>query len=170
MGQLSALTALHTLFVRQHNFIASWLYEVNGHWDDERLFQESRRIVIAQIQHITYNEFLPQILGSSIMKCSKLRLKDNHFDSESYDSKIDASVSDAFVGAMGYFWYSMAVGKLQSIWKKGKQGGRNEYNISLQILNPELIESKKGHLEAVIRGVQNLAVNSIGLQFAPEVK
>lgn len=69
------LGTLHTLFVRHHNFIEAGLHELNPHWSGERLFQESRRIVIAVLQHITYNEWLPLLLGPKIISKFQLDLQ-----------------------------------------------------------------------------------------------
>lgn len=62
-NQNLGITAMQTLFLRFHNFIAFKFSSLNPHWSDEILFQEARRIVIAVIQRIVYKDFLPIILG-----------------------------------------------------------------------------------------------------------
>lgn len=57
------LSAIHALFVREHNQIATAMAAANHSLTDEQIFQMARRIVVAEIQAITYNEFLPALLG-----------------------------------------------------------------------------------------------------------
>ena len=68
VNQQMMLVALHTIMLREHNRIATQLGQINAHWDDERIFQETRHIMAAIVQHITYNEFLPMVLGKDIMQ------------------------------------------------------------------------------------------------------
>ena len=57
------LTMIHNVWLRFHNEAARELERLNPHWNDEVLYQEARRVVVACIQHIVYNEYLPILLG-----------------------------------------------------------------------------------------------------------
>ena len=58
-----AFTLLHTVFLRNHNHLAKKLIQQHPDWTDEKLFQESRKINVAILQHITYTEYLDALLG-----------------------------------------------------------------------------------------------------------
>ncbi|KAK5973660.1 hypothetical protein GCK32_012148, partial [Trichostrongylus colubriformis] len=103
---LPGVTALHTVFIKQHNRIARLLREQNRHWPDARLFEETRRVVSAQLQHITYNEFLPILVGRENIKKYGLSLHESGFDSD-YDMSIDAAVLNEFAVTFPYVLWSL---------------------------------------------------------------
>ena len=78
----TALAAQQTLWVREHNRIVDLLRPLKPHWKAEKLFQEARRINIAQYQHILFKEFLPILIGlllvSLSIQCYKLEQNGVH--------------------------------------------------------------------------------------------
>lgn len=91
-----ALTATHTLFAREHNRIVSLL---PGSLSQEEKFQIARRVVIAEQQFVTYNEFLPAI-GVNL---SPYR---------GYKSNINTALSNEFA-TVGYRAHSMIHGEIE---------------------------------------------------------
>jgi hypothetical protein len=59
------LMAIETLFVREHNRLADQFAADHPDWNDEQIFQVARQIVGAEIESITYNEFLPALIGQA---------------------------------------------------------------------------------------------------------
>ena len=57
------LVVLHTIFMREHNRIATELARLNPRWSDDKIYQEARKINIAEYQHILFKEWLPIIIG-----------------------------------------------------------------------------------------------------------
>ncbi|KJH50715.1 animal hem peroxidase [Dictyocaulus viviparus] len=96
---------LEQIWTNQHNRIAEKLKELNPTWDDEQLYQEARRIIIAQIQFITVNEYLPLLIGKETMDKYKII---NSFDdfTNLYDETIDPNTLNSFAAGIGEFSFS----------------------------------------------------------------
>ena len=57
------LISMHTLFMREHNRLAGIIAEQDPTLSGDEIYQLARKIVGAQIQAITFNGFLPLLLG-----------------------------------------------------------------------------------------------------------
>ncbi|GFT68225.1 chorion peroxidase [Nephila pilipes] len=100
------LAVMHVIMMREHNRLAEGLAHVNPHWDDETLYQEARHILSAEIQHVTYNEFLPIVLGHQIMKKYDLNPLPKGYYS-GYSQKINAGIRAAFQASAYRFGHSL---------------------------------------------------------------
>ena len=108
----AGLASLHTVLVREHNRIASLLETVNPHWDEETLYQESRKILGAEIQHITYNEFLPAILGEVLTETFQLKSKGNGYHMD-YNDELPTTTLNSVGNAVLQFIPSLLPGLLE---------------------------------------------------------
>jgi len=95
-----ALTVIHTIWLREHNRIVRELAKFNPCWDDERLYQEGRKIVGAMMQVITYDEFLPLLFGEEAFKIFIGAYT-------GYDPYVDASIPNSFASAAFRFGHSL---------------------------------------------------------------
>ncbi|MFV0442371.1 MAG: peroxidase family protein [Planctomycetaceae bacterium] len=67
------LTSLHTLFVREHNRLANLIALHDPTANDDQVFHLARKLVGAEMQLITYQEFLPTLLGPRAPRLSEAR-------------------------------------------------------------------------------------------------
>lgn len=102
------LTVLHTIYMRQHNRMADKLAILNPHWDDERVYQETRHIMAATVQHVMLNEYLPLLVGPKMVELynlsaisslsyAPLPLSEHYW--HGYDASVTTSVSNSFAAA-----------------------------------------------------------------------
>lgn len=62
------LTSIQTLFVREHNQLAAAIVAADPRLNDEQVYQRARRLVAAEVQAITFQEFLPALLGRGAIR------------------------------------------------------------------------------------------------------
>lgn len=93
------LAAMHTIWMREHNRIAIQLKDLNPFWNGDRVYQETRKIVGAEMQLITYEHWLPLILGPEGFELLG-KFKE-------YDPYINPSISNVFATAALRFGHSL---------------------------------------------------------------
>jgi len=149
------LTAMHTLFVREHNRWADRLSAQNPGWNDETVYQTARKIVGAQIQKITYEDWLPSMMGGTLDAYA------------GYDDTVDASMSSAFSTAAFRFGHTMLNAELQLIGPQGQDNG--SYDMHESFFNPDLI-TPAGKVDDLLRGLAFQEANEVDTQVIDDVR
>lgn len=139
VNEQPALTSMHTIWLREHNRLATQLSEVNPHWTDDRLFFEARKIVGAQMQKITYGEWLPVVLGPAVMKVFRLPLQRYGYY-RGYRPATNPTATNAFATAAFRFGHSLVQ---HSLMRCDKTGRRVPFSIKLheELMNPANIHN-----------------------------
>jgi hypothetical protein len=140
------------LWLREHNRIARKLEGLFGNlWGDERIFQETRRIIGAMLQHITYTEYLPLILGKEIMQRFDLntRRRDEFLLFLGYDACENPGIRQGFFAAAFRFGHSMIKDRAGMI---AASGSFTQPRFRELFLRPDPMYQKEG-VEKVVRGL-----------------
>ncbi|XP_033126798.1 peroxidasin-like [Anneissia japonica] len=101
------LTSLHTMFLREHNRVARELASINPHWDGERLYQETRRILIAMWQNIVFKEYIHLLIGTVRANAYDLFPRSQGRMRNHYDPTNDVTILNEFSTACFRMGHSM---------------------------------------------------------------
>jgi len=157
------LMSMHTIFVREHNRIEEGLRNVNPHWDGDRLFQETRRLVGALWQRIVYSEYLPLILGDSLMQQTGLTLANNGY-ADVYRSDIRPDIANSFATAAYRFGHS----QIRHFVQLMNGNKNNSMFFSQAFRNPSPFYSDGG-ADMILRGFLNTNTQKVDNHITAQV-
>lgn len=142
----AVLTSMHTLLVREHNRIAdelatTYASELSGMTANEQdafIYQSAKKIVGAQVQAITYNEYLPS-LGVSLSSYN------------GYDNSIDPTVKNEFATAGFRLGHSQISGTVKRLSPDGTTHAAGNLNLFRAFFNTDAFLETE--VDAIFRGL-----------------
>lgn len=164
VNELPYLAVLYTLFLREHNRVAKILQGFNPNWNDETLYQEAKRVVTAEWQHIIYNEFLPLLLGSNYMQVLQLWPLTKGL-SQDYRDDFDPRITNEFASTAFRVSHSMIPEWVNLYSSDGQKSSSIRLREVFQ--NVDLIHT--GSLDDLIRGLAYDPVGIVDHKFSQDI-
>ena len=145
------LVSMHVLWLREHNRVAKELKEANPSWSiffddeklDEKLFEEARRVVIAEYQHIIYNEWLPIILGNTYMRNNGINTLSSGYSNAYFGEgttieQFDPRVTNEFATAAFRFGHSLIPPNFKKFTETrfGNRNSKGEFKMREAFFHP----------------------------------
>lgn len=154
------LLSIHTLFAREHNrvcrLIRKWTSTRRSRkvTKDEWIYHQARLIVIAELQSITFNEFVPAMLG-----------KDALGTHDGYDPSVDARLSTSHA-AFAYRWGHSGVPETFDI--KTRKGKTVRWSLKDIFFGTKLFDSHG--LDNIILAAMNTPASNIDLKISDSLR
>lgn len=130
------LMAMHNLFVREHNYWAEQISNLNPSLNGEQIYQRARAVVIAEIQSITFNEFLPLLVGTYAPE-----------DKAKYNPELEAHILNEFSTAAFRMGHTFVSGDLHL---ESPNGVQTTVPLRDSFFNPN--EYKRAGIDSILLG------------------
>ncbi len=134
----SLLASVHTLWLREHNWLCDSLATANPTLDDEALYQAARRLLIAELQQVVYGEWLP-LLGIDLG------------DDVTYDATVHPGIANEFAAAGFRFGHSLVGGNLVLVDERGAALPNSPLALREVFFDPVAVVQRNG-VGALLRG------------------
>lgn len=149
------LIAMHTLFVREHNLLARLLVGIG--LDAEASYQVARVLVGAEIQAITYREFLPVLLGRDALPRYR-----------GYRDDVDPSIANSFSTAAYRLGHSMLPDELWMLDAQLRELPSGHVPLQSAFFDPKLVRDYG--IEPILRGLCEQAAQEIDTKVVDGVR
>jgi hypothetical protein len=147
------LTSLHTTFMREHNRLAEKIGHLAPNASDEQIYQLARKIVGAEIQIITYNEFLPAVMGRYAPRTRSR-----------YDRRVNPTIANEFSAALFRVGHTM----LSSNLVLGDTG--NTLALADAFTNPDFLLDDPQHMDQLLLGLSRQRCQEIDSFIVDDVR
>lgn len=152
------LTATHTLFVREHNRLAAQISAANPGWTDQQVYDRARKIVGAEIQAVTYNEFLPALFGANPLPAYG-----------GYNPNVQASVSNEFSTAAYRIGHTMLSPTLLRVDNSGNTIPDGNVALQNSFFNPSQLVDHGG-ISPLLKGLASQAAQEVDTKIIDDVR
>ncbi len=153
------LTSIQTLFMREHNRLADQIASQNPGWSDDQIYQRARKLVGGEIEAITYNEFLPALLGSYAPSVV------NH-----YNPNVNATIMTEFSTVLYRVGHTMLSSDLPRMQNDGTPAPGGPLALKDAFFVPQSLSASSNELDYLLKGLASDPQQEIDMHMVDGVR
>jgi peroxidase len=152
------LTSMHTTWMREHNYWARQIHSQNPKLSDEDIYQRAKMIVGAEFEAITYNEWLPVLLGPTAIPAYS-----------GYKTDVNPEISIVFSTASFRMGHTLLTHVLNRLGPDLKPIAGGDLTLQKAFFNRDMVRNSGG-IEPFLRGAAHQHANAFDSFIVDDVR